>query len=133
VSDGCFRASGKEYGACLSVIYVDIPGTTTDGVFLLPRRFFAIGLATASVGLASDLAGEARMPVVIVDYRLPPETPTPPPRTIPWPPTRACSTAVRTSPASRSPGESAGANLAMVTPGGHRTRRPGQPAAAALI
>src|SRR5262249_34388241 len=53
------------------VISVDIPGTTTGGVILyLHDGFFAIGSAATSVGLASDLARKARMPVVTVDYRL---------------------------------------------------------------
>jgi hypothetical protein len=60
------------------VISVDIPGTTTGGVILyLHDGFFAIGSAATSVGLASDLARKARMPVVTVDYRLAPEHPLP--------------------------------------------------------
>jgi epsilon-lactone hydrolase len=60
------------------VIRVDIPGTTTDGVILyFHGGFFAIGSAAASVGLASDLARQARMQVVTVDYRLAPEHPYP--------------------------------------------------------
>jgi epsilon-lactone hydrolase len=60
------------------VIYVDIPGTTTDGVILyFHGGFFAIGSAAASVGLASDLARTARMQVVTVDYQLAPEHPYP--------------------------------------------------------
>jgi epsilon-lactone hydrolase len=60
------------------VVYVDIPGTTTDGVILyFHGGFFAIGSAAASVGLASDLARKARMQVVTVDYRLAPEHPYP--------------------------------------------------------
>jgi epsilon-lactone hydrolase len=60
------------------VVYVDIPGTTTDGVILyFHGGFFAIGSAATSVGLASDLARKARMQVVTVDYRLAPEHPYP--------------------------------------------------------
>ncbi len=60
------------------VIYVDIPGTTTGGVILyFHGGFFAIGSAATSVGLAADLARQARMPVVTVDYRLAPEHPYP--------------------------------------------------------
>jgi acetyl esterase/lipase len=60
------------------VIYVDIPGTTTDGVILyFHGGFFAIGSAATSVGLAADLARQARMQVVTVDYRLAPEHPYP--------------------------------------------------------
>jgi acetyl esterase/lipase len=68
------------------VIRVDIRGTTTDGVILyFHGGFFAIGLAATSVGLAADLARQARMRAVTVDYRL------------------------------ALAGESAGANLAVVT------------------
>lgn len=43
------------------VVHVDIPGTTTEGVILyFHGGFFAIGSAEASVGLASDLARQAR-------------------------------------------------------------------------
>jgi acetyl esterase/lipase len=79
------------------VIYVDIPGTTTtDGVIVyFHGGFFAIGWAATSVGLAADLARKARMQVVTVDYRLAPEHPYP----------------ARVALA----GESAGANLAVVT------------------
>ena len=61
------------------VIRIDIPGTTTpDGVIMyFHGGFFAIGSAPASVGLASDLARKARMPVVTADYRLAPEHPYP--------------------------------------------------------
>jgi len=60
------------------VVRVDVPGTTTDGVILyFHGGFFAIGSAAASMGLASDLARKARMPVVSVDYRLAPEHPYP--------------------------------------------------------
>jgi monoterpene epsilon-lactone hydrolase len=60
------------------VIRVGIPGTTDDGVILyFHGGFFAIGSAAASVGLASDLARQARMQVVTVDYRLAPEHPYP--------------------------------------------------------
>jgi len=60
------------------VIRVEVPGTTTDGVIVyFHGGFFAIGSAADSVGLASDLARKARMPVVTVDYRLAPEHPYP--------------------------------------------------------
>jgi len=61
------------------VIRADIPGTTTgDGVIVyFHGGFFAIGSAADSVGLASDLARKARMPVVTVGYRLAPENPYP--------------------------------------------------------
>ena len=60
------------------VIRVEIPGTTTDGVILyFHGGFFCIGSAATSVGLAADLARQARMPVMTVDYRLAPEHPYP--------------------------------------------------------
>ena len=60
------------------VIHVGIPGNTTDGVIVyFHGGFFAIGSAAASVGLAADLARQARMQVVTVDYRLAPEHPYP--------------------------------------------------------
>jgi acetyl esterase/lipase len=60
------------------VIWIDIPGTTTGGVIVyFHGGFFAIGSAAASVGLACDLARQARMQVVTVDYRLAPEHPYP--------------------------------------------------------
>jgi epsilon-lactone hydrolase len=67
------------------VIRIDIPGTTTPyGVIMyFHGGFFAIGSAPASVGLASDLARQARMQVVTVDYRLAPEHPYPAARTTP--------------------------------------------------
>jgi epsilon-lactone hydrolase len=98
------------------VVYVDIPGTTTEGVILyFHGGFFAIGSAAASVGLASDLARKARMQVVTVDYRLAPEHPYP---AAP----RDAMTAYQGLLESRQDvarlalaGESAGANLALVT------------------
>ena len=86
------------------VVYVDIPGTTTDGVILyFHGGFFAIGSAAASVGLASELARKARMQVVTVDYRL------------------------------ALAGESAGANLAVVTLAAIGRAGLPQPAAAVLM
>ena len=60
------------------VICIDIPGTTTDGVIVyFHGGFFAIGSAATSVGLAAGLARRARMQVMTVDYRLAPEHPYP--------------------------------------------------------
>jgi acetyl esterase/lipase len=60
------------------VIRVGIPGTTTDSVILyFHGGFFASGSAATSVGQAADLARQARMRVVTVDYRLAPEHPYP--------------------------------------------------------
>jgi epsilon-lactone hydrolase len=56
------------------VIYVDIPGTTTGGVIVyFHGGFFTIGSAATSVSLAADLARQAHMQVMTVDYRLAPE------------------------------------------------------------
>jgi epsilon-lactone hydrolase len=98
------------------VISVDIPGVTTGGVILyFHGGFFAIGSAADSVGLASDLARQAGMRVVTVDYRLAPEHPYP---AAP----RDAMTAYRALLESGQDvarlalfGESAGANLAVVT------------------
>ena len=61
------------------VIYVEVPGTTTTDAVILYFHggFFAIGSAATSVGLAADLARQAHMQVVTVDYRLAPEHPYP--------------------------------------------------------
>src|ERR1700685_2463288 len=60
------------------VVYVDIPGTTTEGVIVFFHGgFFTVGSAATSVVLISDLARHARMQVVSVDYRLAPEHPYP--------------------------------------------------------
>lgn len=98
------------------VIYVDIPGTTTDGVILyFHGGFFAIGSAAASVGLASDLARQAHMQVVTVDYRLAPEHPYP---AAPYDAITAYQGLLdsdRDIARIALAGESAGANLAAVT------------------
>ena len=116
------------------VISVDVPGTTTDGVILyFHGGFFAIGSAAASMGLASDLARKARMPVVSVDYRLAPEHP------YPAAPDDALTAyqglldsgqdATRLALA----GESAGANLALVTLAAIGRAGLPQPASAVLM
>ena len=98
------------------VVYVDIPGTTTDGVIVyFHGGFFAIGSAATSVGLAADLARKARMPVVTVDYRLAPEHP------YPAAPHGAMTAYQGLLDSGQDParlalaGESAGANLAVAT------------------
>ena len=98
------------------VISVDVPGTTTDGVILyFHGGFFAIGSAAASVGLAADLAYQARMQVVTVDYRLAPE------HRYPAAPHDAMTAYRALLDSGQNParvalaGESAGANLAVVT------------------
>jgi epsilon-lactone hydrolase len=98
------------------VIRVAIPGTTTDGVILyFHGGFFAIGSAASSVGLASDLARQACMQVVTVDYRLAPEHPYP---AAPHDAMTAYQALLdRGQDVARVAlaGESAGANLAVVT------------------
>jgi acetyl esterase/lipase/predicted SnoaL-like aldol condensation-catalyzing enzyme len=98
------------------VIRVDIPGTTTDGVILyFHGGFFAIGSAAASVGLASDLARKARMPVVTVDYRLAPEHPYPAAPDDAMSAYRGLLASGQDAARVALAGESAGANLAVVT------------------
>jgi epsilon-lactone hydrolase len=98
------------------VIYIGIPGVTTDGVIVnFHGGFFAIGSAATSVGLASDLARKAHMQVVTVDYRLAPEHPYPAAShdamTAYWAFLDSGQDVARIALA----GESAGANLAVVT------------------
>jgi epsilon-lactone hydrolase len=116
------------------VISVDIPGTTTDGVILyFHGGFFAIGSAADSVGLASDLARKARMRVVTVDYRLAPEHP------YPAAPHDAMHAYQGLLDSGQDPdrvalaGESAGANLAVVTLAAIERAGLPQPASAVLM
>jgi epsilon-lactone hydrolase len=98
------------------VIYLDIPGTTADGVIVyFHGGFFAIGSAAASVGLAADLARNARMQVVTVDYRLAPERPYPAAPDDAMTAYRALLEAGQDAARVALAGESAGANLAVVT------------------
>jgi epsilon-lactone hydrolase len=98
------------------VISVDIPGTTTDGVILyFHGGFFAIGSAAASVSLASDLARQARMQVVTVDYRLAPEHPYPAAPHDAMTAYRALLDGGQDVARLALAGESAGGNLAVVT------------------
>ncbi len=98
------------------VIRVDIPGTTTDGVIVyFHGGFFAIGSAAASVGLASELARKARMPVVTVDYRLAPEHPYPAAPDDAMSAYRGLLDSGQDAARVALAGESAGANLAVVT------------------
>jgi len=98
------------------VVYVDIPGTTTDGVILyFHGGFFAIGSAATSVGLASDLARKARMQVVTVDYRLAPEHPYPAAPRDAMTAYRGLLDSGQDVARLALAGESAGANLALVT------------------
>jgi epsilon-lactone hydrolase len=98
------------------VIRVDIPGTTTDGVIVyFHGGFFAIGSAVTSVGLAADLARQARMPVVTVGYRLAPEHPYPAAPHDAMTAYRALLDSGQDPARLALAGESAGANLALVT------------------
>jgi acetyl esterase/lipase len=98
------------------VIWVDIPGITTDGVIVyFHGGFFAIGSAAASVGLASDLARQARMQVVTVDYRLAPEHPYPAAIDDAMHAYQALLDSGQDVTRVALAGESAGANLAVVT------------------
>ena len=91
-------------------------GTTTDGVILyFHGGFFAIGSAAASVGLAAGLAREARMQVVTVDYRLAPEHPYPAAPHDAMTAYRALLDGGQDVARVALAGESAGANLAVVT------------------
>ena len=112
------------------VIHVDIPGITTEGVIVyFHGGFFAIGSAGTSVGLASDLARQARMQVMTVDYRLAPEHPYPAAADDAMTAYQALLEGARVAVAVAVAGESADANLAVVTltaigradlPGPHR-------------
>jgi acetyl esterase/lipase len=98
------------------VIYVEVPGTTTDGVILyFHGGFFAIGSAATSVGLAADLARKARMQVVTVDYRLAPEHPYPAAPDDAMTAYRSLLDSGQDVARVALAGESAGANLAVVT------------------
>jgi epsilon-lactone hydrolase len=100
----------------VDVLYVDIPGTTTDGLILyFHGGFFAIGSAAASVGLAADLARKARMRVVTVDYRLAPEHPYPAAVHDALAAYRGLLESGQDVTRVALAGESAGANLAVVT------------------
>jgi len=98
------------------VISVEIPGITTGGVILyFHGGFFAIGSAADSVGLASDLARQAGMRVVTVDYRLAPEHPYPAAPDDAMTAYRALLDGGQDVTRVALAGESAGANLAAVT------------------
>ena len=98
------------------VIWVDIPGITTGGVIVyFHGGFFAIGSAAVSVGLAADLARQARMQVVTVDYRLAPEHPYPAAVDDAMTAYRGLLNGGQDVARVALAGESAGANLAVVT------------------
>jgi acetyl esterase/lipase len=98
------------------VTYIDIPGITAGGVILyFHGGFFAIGSAADSVGLASGLARAARMQVVAVDYRLAPEHPHPAALNDAMTAYQALLDSGEDVTRVALAGESAGANLAVVT------------------
>ena len=107
--------TGGQLGG-VPVIRVDIPGITAGGVIVyFHGGFFAIGSAAASVGLAADLARQARMPVVTVDYRLAPEHPYPAAPDDAMTAYRALLDSGQDAARLAVAGESAGAGLAVVT------------------
>jgi epsilon-lactone hydrolase len=116
------------------VIYVGIPGTTTDGVIVyFHGGFFAIGSAAASVGLAADLARNARMQVVTVDYRLAPEHPYPAAIDDAMTAYRALLEGGQDVARVALAGESTGANLAVVTLAAIQRASLPQPTSAVLM
>jgi acetyl esterase/lipase len=116
------------------VIWVDIPGITTDGVIVyFHGGFFAIGSAAASVGLAADLARQARMQVVTVDYRLAPEHPYPAAPRDAMTAYQGLLDGGQDIARVALAGESAGANLAVVTLAAIARAGLPQPASAVLM
>jgi epsilon-lactone hydrolase len=116
------------------VIWIDIPGTTTEGVVLyFHGGFFAIGSAAASVGLASALARAAHMRVVTVDYRLAPEHPYPAAPDDAMAAYRALLGTGQDVARIAVAGESAGANLAVVTLAAIQRASLPQPSSAVLM
>jgi epsilon-lactone hydrolase len=76
VPDDVTTSSGSLGG--IPVVNVEVSGADPDSViFYLHGGAYAIGTATSSVGLASDLARRAGTRLVTVDYRLAPEHPHP--------------------------------------------------------
>src|SRR5580698_2726743 len=125
--------TGGQLGG-VPVIRVDIPGTTTGGLILyFHGGFFAIGSAAASVGLACDLARQARMQVVTVDYRLAPEHPYPAAPDDAMTAYRALLDTGQDVARVALAGESAGGNLAVVTLAAIARAGLPQPASAVLM
>jgi monoterpene epsilon-lactone hydrolase len=116
------------------VIRVGIPGTTTDSVILyFHGGFFASGSAATSVGQAADLARQARMRVVTVDYRLAPEHPYPAAPDDAMTAYRALLDTGQDVARVALAGESAGANLAVATLAAIARAGLPQPASAVLM
>lgn len=62
----------------MPVVFIELADTEPKGViFHIHGGGFALGSATSSVGFASDLARQAGMSAITVDYRLAPEHPYP--------------------------------------------------------
>jgi epsilon-lactone hydrolase len=76
IPDDVTTTAGSSGG--VPVIHVAVAGADSDAViFYLHGGAYAIGTASSSVGLASDLARRASTKLVTVDYRLAPEHPYP--------------------------------------------------------
>jgi acetyl esterase/lipase len=125
--------TGGQLGG-VPVIRVDIPGTTTGGLILyFHGGFFASGSAATSVGQAADLARQARMRVVTVDYRLAPEHPYPAAPDDAMTAYRALLDTGQDVARVALAGESAGANLAVATLAAIARAGLPQPASAVLM
>lgn len=116
------------------VISLEIAGLTIEGVILyFHGGAFAIGSASASVGLAADLARKAHMRVITVDYRLAPEDPHPAASLDAMSAYRALLDGGQDAARIAVAGESSGANLAVTTLiGASRAGLP-QPSATVLM
>jgi monoterpene epsilon-lactone hydrolase len=116
------------------VISVGIAGLHSEGVILyFHGGAFAIGSASASVGLAAEVARKARMRVITVDYRLAPEDPYPAAALDAMSAYRALLDGGQDVARIAVVGESAGANLAVATLlGASRAGLP-QPSSAVLM
>jgi epsilon-lactone hydrolase len=114
--------------------YIDIPGITANGIILyFHGGFFAIGSAADSVSLASGLARAARMQVVAIDYRLAPEDPYPAALQDGMTAYQALLYSGQDPAQVALAGESAGANLAVVTLAAIGRRGLPRPASAVLM
>jgi len=116
------------------VISLEMARLPTEGIILyFHGGAFAIGSASASVGLAADLARKAHMRVITVEYRLAPEDPYPAASLDAMSAYRALLDGGQNVARVAVAGESAGANLAIATLlGASRAGLP-QPASAVLM
>jgi epsilon-lactone hydrolase len=127
------RTTSGELGG-VPVIFIEIAETEPNGViFHVHGGGFALGSAASSVGFASDLARNAGMSAITVEYRLAPEHPYP----AALDDVRAAYQALleRESASARIvlSGESAGGNLALGVLIGGKRRGLAMPAAAVLF